>query len=85
MTSFAGTLRRPHVFELRTSAEPGNQGIVAMTRRSQRRPSAANCWRLNGADSGSTALGKIRVMARTRRRRTMAASLVPARRQTQHE
>src|SRR5689334_21831824 len=37
-----------------------------MTLSSQRRESAANCWRLNGADSGSAAFGKIFVIARTR-------------------
>src|SRR5262252_6658249 len=45
---------------------PGNHGMVASTSTSQRRPSAASCCRLNGADSGSTALGKILVTARTR-------------------
>jgi hypothetical protein len=39
---------------------------VAITSSEQRRASAANCWRLNGADSGSTAFGKIFVIARTR-------------------
>jgi hypothetical protein len=37
-----------------------------MTSRWQRRARAANCCRLNGADSGSTAFGKIFVIARTR-------------------
>src|SRR5262245_38694428 len=48
------------------SPAPGNHGIVAATSSSQRRASAANCWRLNGADSGSAWFGKILVIARTR-------------------
>lgn len=44
---------------------PGSQGIVASTSTEQRRDSAVICWRLNGADSGSAAFGKIFVIART--------------------
>ena len=38
-------------------------GALYVDRR--RMVSAANCWRLNGADSGSAELGKILVIART--------------------
>src|SRR5262249_25991496 len=51
------------------SPAPGNHGIVAATSSSQCRASAANCWRLNGADSGSAWLGKSLGIARTRKAR----------------
>src|SRR5690348_10616346 len=58
--------RRPAVDHFPRSPAPGNHGIVPITWSSQRFDRAANCCRLNGADSGSAAFGKIFVIARTR-------------------
>src|SRR4051794_26562808 len=67
MRSRAGTCCRRPVADQRAKAPaPGNQGMVASTSTSQRRPRAASCCRLNGADSGSSAFGKILVTTRTR-------------------
>ena len=57
---------RPAADQRENRRAPGNQGIGASTSTSQRRPSAAICCRLNGADSGSAAFGKILVITSTR-------------------
>src|SRR5512143_2571480 len=67
MWSARGTLASlPALDHRANSPAPGNHGMVAITSSWQRVASAANCWRLNGAESGSAALGKILVIARTR-------------------
>ena len=58
------------------SPAPGYHGIVARISRSASGASAPSCCRLNGAESGSAAFGKIFVMTRTRRR-AAAASVEP--------
>src|SRR5690242_3694061 len=67
IVSLAGTPSSlPALDHLPTRPAPGNHGIVAITSSSHSSASAANCWRLKGADSGSAAFGKIFVIARTR-------------------
>src|SRR5258706_12721680 len=67
MFSCAGTeASRPAVDQRPSVAAPGNHGIVASTSTSHKRESAANCWRLNGEDRGSTLFGKILVTIKTR-------------------
>src|SRR6188768_2860624 len=65
-SSSAGTLAsRPAADQRRNALAPGNQGIVPRISTVHRRERAENCWRLNGADDGSTLLGKILVIIRT--------------------
>src|SRR5438045_172999 len=67
MVSCRGTaLTRPAADQRRRYDAPGNQGMVASTSTSQSSRRAANCWRLNGDESGSTAFGKSLVITSAR-------------------
>src|SRR6185369_2332541 len=57
---------RPAADHLRNARAPGYHGMLASTSTVHSLASAANCWRLNGDDSGSSALGKILVITSTR-------------------